>query len=73
MRCTVCDLKLDGRKKKQYRYASYQLASKGFLANLTQKDYWVFCGEMCKIRADVDWVSGNFESLHGHKKLNFKP
>jgi hypothetical protein len=67
MRYTVCELKLGGRKKKQYICASYQLTSKGVLANLTQKDYWVFCGEMCKIKADMDWISGNFESLHGQK------
>ena len=74
MKCTSCGLKLDARKKGQYKYASYQLASKGFLANLTQKAYWVFCSSKCKSKADMDWASGNFEKLHGSKKLlNFKP
>jgi hypothetical protein len=73
MECTSCGLKLDGRKKGQYDYASYQLQSKGFLANLTSKDYWVFCSSKCKSQADMDWLSGNFERLHGNKKIDFKP
>jgi hypothetical protein len=73
MKCTTCGAKLDARKKKQYKFASYKLQSKGFLANLTSKDYWVFCNSKCKSRADSDWVTGNFEELHGHKKIDFKP
>lgn len=73
MKCTSCGINLDMRKKSSYKYASYQLHSKGFLANLTKKDYWVFCSGRCKTKADMDWASGNFERLHGHKKINFKP
>lgn len=73
MNCTSCGRKLDGRKKKQYTYASYHLQSKGFMGNMLKKDYWVFCGSSCKLKADQDWLAGRFETLHGRKKLGFKP
>lgn len=73
MKCTTCDTKLDKRKKGQYKYASYQLQSKGMLGNIFgTKDYWVFCSNKCKTKANQDWVSGNFEKLHGRKKIDFK-
>lgn len=74
MKCTSCGLKLDMRKKNSYVYASYILQSKGMLANMFgSKDYWVFCSSKCKNKADQDWISGNFEDLHGDKKIDFKP
>ena len=73
MKCTSCGVKLDARKKSKYRYASYNLQSKGFLGNFLSKDYWVFCNDRCKMNADKDWASGNFERLHGNKKIDFKP
>jgi len=73
MKCTTCGLKLDKRKKSQYIYASYNLQSKGFMGNLLQKDYWVFCSKSCKFKADVDFAQGNFEKLHGNKNIDFKP
>lgn len=73
MKCTSCNVKLDMRKKNSYIYASYQLQSKGFLGNIFNKDYWIFCSNSCKRKADIDWVSGNFEKLHGNKTINLKP
>jgi hypothetical protein len=73
MKCTSCGLKLDLRKKKSFVYASFNLQSKSFFDNLLKKDYWVFCSSKCKSKADMDWASGNFEKLHGSKKLNFRP
>lgn len=73
MKCTTCGEKLDMRSKGSYKYASYQLRSKGFFSNLLSKAYWVFCSSNCKNKADQDWISGQFERKHGHKKINFKP
>ena len=73
MKCTSCGINLDMRKKSQYVYKSYALGSKGFLDNMFSKDYWVFCSNSCKIKADSDWVTGFFEKKHGKKKINFKP
>lgn len=73
MECTVCGKKLDMRKKSKYVYASYDLRSKGIMGNLLNKDYWVFCSRGCKLSADQDWMAGNFEKLHGHKAIDFKP
>lgn len=73
MECTVCSKKLDARKKRKYVYASYQLRSKGILGNLMNKDYWVFCSNGCKLKADQDWMIGNFEKLYGKKMIDFKP
>jgi hypothetical protein len=74
MKCTVCNIDLDMRKKSQYVYSSYQLQSKGFMGNVFgSKDYWIFCTNSCKHKADSQWVSGNFEKLYGKKKINFKP
>ena len=74
MKCTVCNISLDMRKKSQYVYSSYQLQSKGFMSNVFgDKDYWIFCTSSCKLKADNQWVSGNFEKLYGKKKINFKP
>lgn len=72
MKCTTCGIKLDKRSKSKYVYASYNLKSKGF-TGLFQKDYWVFCSSKCKRKADVDYMSGNFEKLHGKKAIDFKP
>jgi hypothetical protein len=74
MKCTTCGTKLDMRKKGQYVYASYQLQSKGFMNSVFgPKDYWVFCSSGCKLKADQDWMFGDFEKKHGKKKIDFKP
>jgi len=72
MKCTTCGIKLDKRSKSKYVYASYNLQSKGFMG-LLKKDYWVFCSKKCKFKADMDYAQGNFEKLHGKKKIDFKP
>jgi hypothetical protein len=73
MKCTICGINLDMRKKSQYVYASYQIQSKGLLGNIFKKDYWIFCNSTCKRKADTDWLSGDFERKHAKKKINFKP
>lgn len=71
--CTVCGLKLDKRKKANYLYASFALKSKGFMDNMFNKKYWVFCSNRCQIKANFDYGGGNFEKLYGEKYIDFKP
>ncbi len=73
MKCTSCNSALDKRKKNQYVYASYALRSSSFVDRMFNKDYWVFCSNRCKTKADQDWMQGTFEKLHGNKKIDFKP
>ncbi len=72
MKCTSCGIKLDMRKKGQYKYASYKTQS-SIWSSIFSKDYWVFCSSKCKMKADQDWMAGNFERLHGNKKIDFQP
>lgn len=74
MKCTVCKTNLDMRKKSSYIYSSYQLQSKGFMGNVFgKKDYWIFCSNSCKTKADAIWVSGKFEDKYADDKIDFRP
>lgn len=72
MKCTTCNTKLDLRKKSSYTYASYALGE-SVMDDMLKKNQWVFCNRSCKLKADADFLAGDFKSKHGKKKIDFKP